>query len=179
MAVWTGICPDCGCLYIKYGTYPRKTPLYGVIFRIQRVICPRCGKTHALIPCFVFPYSRVMAHIKQMAIRGICLESHTIEQLAELCGVEPSTIKRWWKCFRAAANDILQWLAEKLASSPQPSTWLGGDYTCTRAKGRKIFELFALYRSTYHPDFPHTDFNLLCLAKPLVFVSPSRQASRS
>lgn len=173
VTLWTGTCENCSRIFTKHGTYARKTPLYGFYFRIQRVICPYCGKTHALIPCFVFPYSRVMAHVKEVAIRGICFETQTIERLAEICGVEPSTIMLWWKCFKAAADCLLNWLAKKLASSTQEATWLGGDYASDRAKGQKIFDLFGLYRSTYHPDFLHSDFNLLCLVKPLVFRSSS------
>jgi hypothetical protein len=122
-----------------------------------------------LIPCFVFPYSRVMAHIKEAAIRGICFETQTVEQLSELCGVEPATVMHWWKCFRAATNELLNWLARELAKSIEPATWLGGGFESTRAMGRKFFSLFALYRSTYHPHFAHSDFNLLCLVNPQVF----------
>ena len=178
VSTWTGTC-ECGFQFNKHGTYERKTPLYGVIFSIQRVYCPGCGKTHALIPCFVFPYSRVMASVKETAMRGICFENHTIEQLSELCGVEPSTIKRWWERFKAAADSLLQWLAGKLASSTRPATWLGGKYDSWRAKCRKLFTLFGLYRSTYHPEFLHSDFDLLCLMKPLVFLPTTRQSSRS
>ena len=119
-----------------------------------------------------------MAHIKETAIRGICYETQTIEQLAEICGVEPSTIKRWWEHFRVAANGLLKWLSTELASSTRPATWLGGNYHSDRAKGQKLFYLFGLYRSTYHPDFLHRDFDLLCLVKPLVFLPSCRQPSR-
>jgi transposase-like protein len=169
VADWTGVC-NCKGLFIKHGGYRRKTPLAGAIFWIQRVICPSCGKTHALIPCFVFPYSRVMAHIKEAAIRGICYETHTMEQLAELCGVEPATVMRWWKSFRAAGGSLLNWLAGELARRVEPATWLGGGFESPRAMGRKIFSLFGLYRSTYYPKFIHSDFNLLCLVNPLVFL---------
>ena len=168
VAVWTGVCA-CKGVYIKHGGYRRKTPLVGAIFWIQRVYCPLCGKTHALIPCFVFPYSRVMAHIKEAAIRGTCYETQTIEQPAELCGVESATVMRWWKCFRTATGGLLNWLAGELAKSAVPATWLGGGFKTPRAMGRKFFSLFALYRSTFHPQFTHSDFNLLCLVNPLVF----------
>ncbi len=107
-----------------------------------------------------------MAHVKEAAIRGICYETHTIEQLAELCGVEPATVMRWWKCFRAAGGSLLNWLAGELARRVEPATWLGGDLASPRVMGRKFFSLFGLYRSTYHPEFRHSDFNLLCLVKP-------------
>ncbi len=165
--MWAGFCSNCGAKFHKHTSYKRKTPLYGVIFFIHRVYCPRCGKSHGLIPCFIFPYSRVMAHIKEAAIRGICYETHTIEQLAEICKVEPSTIKSWWKNFRSATDQLLKWLSLKLAYSTQPTSWLGGNYDTARAKGRKLFSLFGLYRSSYHPDSLHSDFELLCLVNPI------------
>lgn len=115
-----------------------------------------------------------MAHIKEAAIRGICYETHTIEQLAELCGVEPATVMCWWKCFRAASGGLLNWLAGKLARRVEPADWLGGGFESPRAMGRKIFSLFDLYRSTYHPRFRHSDFNLLCLVYPLIFKNHPR-----
>jgi bacterioferritin-associated ferredoxin len=175
---WTGVCADCGAIFHMHDSYRRKTPLFGVLFLIKRVYCPGCGKTHALIPCFVFPYSQVMAGIKEKAIRGICYETHTIEQLAELCAVEPATIKRWWECFNEASDNLANWLAEELASSTRVIDWLGGNCVSKRKKGRKLFSLFGLYRSTYHPDFIHGDFDLLCLKKPLVFSSSLRQRFR-
>ena len=79
-------------------------------------------------------------------------------------------VMRWWKCFRAASGSLLSWLAGELARRVEPATWLGGGFESPRAMGRKIFSLFGLYRSTYHPKFIHSDFNLLCLVNPLVFL---------
>ncbi len=119
-----------------------------------------------------------MAAVKEKAIRGICYETHTIEQLAELCAVEPATIKRWWKCFNETADSLAKWLAQELAKSHRVIDWLGSNYDSKRSKGRQLFSLFGLYRSTYHPDFIHGDFDLLCLKKPFVFLSPFRQRFR-
>ena len=171
---WNGSCSKCDQSFIKHGHYVRKTPLAGVTLRIQRVICPACKKTHALIPCFVFPYSQVMAHTKELALRGICYETHTLEELAELCRVEPFTLHRWWQRFRIGATNMLAWLSQKLASTSPFVTWLKGDYSTDKLKCQKFFSLFGLYRSSYYPNFFHDDFNLLCLVKPLFFRQPSR-----
>lgn len=119
-----------------------------------------------------------MAAVKEKAIRGICYETHTIEQLAELCAVEPATIKRWWKCFNETADSLAKWLAQELAKSHRVIDWLGSNYNSKRSKGRQLFSLFGLYRSTYHPDFIHGDFDLLCLKKPFVFLPSFRQRFR-
>lgn len=53
-------CGHCGCL-IRYGHYERHLRLFGVFIplSIQRVRCKDCGKTHAIIPSLIVPYSQV------------------------------------------------------------------------------------------------------------------------
>lgn len=167
---WRGSCANCGFIFYKHDRYQRKTPLLGVIFFIKRVYCPGCKKAHALIPCFVFPYSRVLAAVKERAIRGLCFESETIEQLAELCEVEPATIKKWWENFRNAIEGLTAWLAGKLAATNRSATWLNLNAETPRQKGQRFFTLFGYYRSSYHPQFKGADFDLLCLLKPLTFL---------
>jgi len=175
---WTGTCAACGLIFHKHDRYRRKTPLLGAVFFIKRVYCPGCKKAHALIPCFVFPYSRVLAAVKEAAIKGLCYESSTIEQLAELCGVEPATIKSWWKNFKKATGELTAWVAKELAKTNRPADWLSGEPDSERKRGRRLFSLFGLYRSAYHPEFLHGDFDLLCLLKPAVFLPSCRQNNR-
>ena len=52
--------------------------------RIQRVCCPVCGVTHALLPCIVMTYSRFLTVIKEAAIKGIVFEGATLEALRTL-----------------------------------------------------------------------------------------------
>jgi len=80
--------------------------------------------------------------------QGICYETDTIEQLAELCAVEPATIKHWWECFSEAVDTLINWLAGELAKSNRMIDWVGGNCDSKRKKGRKLFSLFGLYRST-------------------------------
>lgn len=147
--------------YIGHGKYRRKTPAQVAAFWIYRVRSRQDGKTHALLPCFVNPYSRVLIHLKEAAIRNICFNEATIEVLAEFCRVSPSTIQRWWQRWKARTGKLLEWLAEELASSNRPTDWLGGNYHSDRARGRKVFTLLELYRDTFEPDFLHCDFALL------------------
>ena len=171
---WSGSCPECGVFFHRHSGYYRKTPFGGLEFRIQRVICPECSSTHALIPCFIFPYNQVLAHVKQAAMEGLCYETHTCEQLAEFCGVEPSTIWRWWKCFQAISQSLLKWLARELAKTTSYTDWTRGDYSTGQLRVQKIFSLLGLYRDTFYPDFSHDIFCLLCLKKPLLFCQAYR-----
>ncbi len=170
VAHWTGLCPTCNLYLHKHDSYRRKTPYLGATLFIKRVYCPGCKKSHALLPCFIFPYSRVLAVVKERAIRGLCFESETIEQLAELCDVEPSTIKKWWGNFRNATGELTAWLAKKLAATNRPAIWLNLSAETPRQKGQRLFTLFGYYRSSYHPQFQGADFALLCLLKPSIFL---------
>lgn len=54
---------SCGNLgdFIKHGYYNRsiKSSDKPVVIRILRVICKRCGKTHAIFPESIVPYSQI------------------------------------------------------------------------------------------------------------------------
>ena len=54
---------SCGCLgsLIRYGSYHRhvKTDGAKVLLRVQRVLCSICGRSHALLPSALVPYSQI------------------------------------------------------------------------------------------------------------------------
>lgn len=55
-------CGHCGTL-IRHACYNRRIKLPGgilVILNIVRVKCSHCGKTHALIPSSIVPYSQIL-----------------------------------------------------------------------------------------------------------------------
>ena len=56
-------CEQKGCL-IKHGYYNRsiKSPEGLVELSILRVRCKSCKKTHAIIPSWIIPYSRILYH---------------------------------------------------------------------------------------------------------------------
>jgi len=55
---------SCSCKmkghFIKHGYYSRnvKTPVGYIYLHILRIRCKHCGRTHAILPSFVVPYSR-------------------------------------------------------------------------------------------------------------------------
>lgn len=56
-------CGHSGCLII-HGRYTRtlKTPYGSIVLRILRFLCKECGKTHALLPDIIVPYSQISVH---------------------------------------------------------------------------------------------------------------------
>jgi len=167
-AKWTGVCPVCSRLYQHYGYYPRKTPSSFGPTSIHRVYCANCKRSHALLPCFIIPYARVLALVLEAAIRGICFDTHTQEELAELLGVEPTTISCWWRMFRQKAGVMMAALAERLARSPQISDWARGSFRTDREMAAKLFSLIDRCRS---PGFAYGDFAWLNHLDPYLWVN--------
>ena len=62
-------CGHTGCLE-RHGYYERKlkTPWKIIKLRILRVRCKECGKTHAILPELVVPYSQIPADIQQQML---------------------------------------------------------------------------------------------------------------
>lgn len=57
-------CGHCGCL-TKHAYYTRSLKIFGgikITLSILRVKCSVCGKTHAILPSGIVPYSQVSLH---------------------------------------------------------------------------------------------------------------------
>lgn len=88
------VCPACGGKTGFHDNYVRHVHMGEEIewITLYRVICGRCGKTHAVIPDFIRPYKHYSACDSEMALRdhedGIPTEE--IETAASI-----STVRRW------------------------------------------------------------------------------------
>ena len=88
------ICPRCGGKTHFHDSYARHVHIGEEIewITLSRVICSKCGKTHAIIPDFIRPYKHYSACDTEMALRdqedGMPLED--IETPASI-----STLRRW------------------------------------------------------------------------------------
>lgn len=88
------ICPKCGGKTSFHDSYARHIHIGEKIewITLYRVICGKCGKTHAIIPDFIRPYKHYSACDSELVLRdqedGIPLEE--IETVASI-----STIRRW------------------------------------------------------------------------------------
>lgn len=62
-------CGHAGCL-VRHGYYNRhlKTRQETFILRILRVKCKECGRTHAILPELVVPYSQIPADLQQFML---------------------------------------------------------------------------------------------------------------
>lgn len=93
------MCPICGGKTSFHDSYDRHVHIGEEIewITLYRVICSKCGKTHAIIPDFIRPYKHYSACDTELALRdqedGIPLEE--IETAASI-----STLRRWAAEFR-------------------------------------------------------------------------------
>jgi len=93
------MCPECGGKASFHDSYERHIHIGEEIewITLFRVICRKCGKTHAIIPDFIRPYKHYSACDTEMVLRdqedGIPLEK--IETSASI-----STLRRWVAEFR-------------------------------------------------------------------------------
>lgn len=98
-------CGHCGCL-VFYGHYTRHLKLLGFFLTliIQRVRCSFCGRTHALIPSLIVPYSQVPRE-DQQEILELDAAGRSVEPVLEKnCLIDESharhilrRFKRHWK----------------------------------------------------------------------------------
>ncbi len=158
VAEWFGRCAICQRSFQNHGFYERKTPYLFGPFLIKRVYCKHCGITHALLPCYIIPYTRVLAVVKEAAITGICFNTHTIEELSELLEADPTTIARWWKIYRQKSGVLLTALSTKLAQSARLADWTGGPLDTWPQRAKKTLELIGKCRATFSSDFRYCGF---------------------
>jgi len=57
------ICPECGGRMVFHDNYKRHVHINEMVewITIQRVICHKCKRTHAVIPDFIRPYKHYSA----------------------------------------------------------------------------------------------------------------------
>ena len=95
-------CPDCGQTdAVGHGYYERylRTALGLVKIKVMRIKCRHCGKTHAVVPLFVVPYSWIMLRHQVMIACDRCRE--VIDELPSLSESDvwrlKDKFKRFWK----------------------------------------------------------------------------------
>ena len=93
------ICPECGSKTVLHDCYDRHIHIDEKVewIEIQRVICCRCGRTHAIIPDFIKPYKHYGAGDIEFTLRDIedGIAAEHIDTLAST-----TTVKRWVKEFK-------------------------------------------------------------------------------
>lgn len=83
-------CSQKGCL-IKHGYYKRFIKVYGKLceLKILRLICKSCGKTQAILPNWIVPYSQILlkdfiaviqTYLKKLSFETIMIKNLLIDE---------------------------------------------------------------------------------------------------
>ncbi|MDE7244578.1 MAG: hypothetical protein K2O18_11495 [Oscillospiraceae bacterium] len=109
-------CGHSACLRV-HAYYHRtlKTPAGPLRMRIMRVICSECGKTHALLPAFIVPYSQTPAP-DQAEILRIYEGSRDFSPVMDRCPCIDES------CIRSIIRNYLLYWKERLAAYAIPFT---------------------------------------------------------
>jgi hypothetical protein len=122
-------CPDCGGVLGCWGSYPRWVRWAGEItlLRVRRALCGACGRTHALLPSFLYARrldgSETIFGALVMAAQGA---GH--RRVCVAVGVPASTARGWLRRARLIALQrssrfvvLAQALGAPVARPPPPS----------------------------------------------------------
>jgi hypothetical protein len=99
------ICPECGGKMVFHDHYERQVHINEMVERItiQRVICNKCKRTHAVIPDFIRPYKHYSACDSEMSLRDM-EEGIPVEQVETAASV--SSLRRWRAEFREKSHQV-------------------------------------------------------------------------
>jgi len=113
------MCPYCetkGCCSV-HGYYSRKIIdfVWGKVIRQQvtvlRVICRKCGNTHAVLPDHIIPYNSYGLFFILRLLGEYFAGLHTNEQLCERFGITENQFYKWrylWKEHKQQWLDMLE-----------------------------------------------------------------------
>lgn len=146
---WSGLCPDCNYLLIKNGSYLRLTPFFQPGFKVQRVYCKNCKRSHALIPHFIIPFHRQLIGYDEFVIRAKAFNLSTNERIAEILDVEPISVTRWWSKVKKLLPTLISFLSRILADSFGLTDWMRNYSLVPVGQAQKLFELVELLRDFY------------------------------
>ncbi len=98
----SAICPDCGALFERWSSYPRRIRLPGQSWRrirIRRVHCKGCGRTHAVLPSFAYANRFDCSGVIWGAIEAAA-GGRGYRPIAAGSGVPATTVRDWLRRIR-------------------------------------------------------------------------------
>ena len=116
----TCTCGHSGCLHI-HAYYERhlKTPSGRIKLRICRVKCECCGKTHAVLPSFIVPYSQISLLDQTAVIRASETGSSMESVMQGNACIDESNCRQIIRQYRKYWKQKL--LSQKISLSPVSS----------------------------------------------------------
>lgn len=143
---------ECGCgrRMHRHGRYLRRVRAkvdeeYRVI-PIYRRLCPACGATCSLLPHFLRPYSPYPLPVQEHALRMYVEALHSMEGVAEGCGLEIRTLRRWLARLLDNWALLTGWLARRILEICPLVDLVRGPFRSARDRLRYLVEIMELFR---------------------------------
>lgn len=117
-------CPNCQSKeLIRWGKYKRNIVYYEKgqkqekTIEIRRIRCKGCGKTHAIIPCFIVPYKvHSSKYITEVLVAKIGNKKSN-KEIEEKYKISRQLLRKWKECIESHAGRIRAMTEEKLEKS--------------------------------------------------------------
>ena len=117
-------CPHCGAKgkLKPYGSYYRHMVYYtdskveDKRIKVLRFKCKSCGKTHALLPDILIPYSSYTLAFKLTVLLEYFKREKTVIQICEYFGIAVSTLYAWKKQLLDHKELVIGVMASKTAN---------------------------------------------------------------
>ena len=102
-------CPSCSRRLVGWGGYWRwlRAPLLIERIWIRRARCPICRRSHALLPDLVLARRLDVVAVIGQAIARKLAGGVGLRPIAEQLGVPHTTLRTWWRRFRARSPTLL------------------------------------------------------------------------
>ena len=141
-------CPVCGCRgsWQTHGRYERSTIDYEsgqVVYRhikIRRLRCESCGRTHAVIPDYIVPYSTYSLLFILRVLGEYFMRIRTVERICSHYNITPSMLYSWKTVFEAHREMWLGVLASAEQSGLEFIRWLTGVQNYSDGFGEVFFK---------------------------------------
>lgn len=85
--------------------------------KIKRVRCGSCGRTHAVLPDFIIPYTTYSLLFILQVLAAYFLGTRTVEELCRRFSITPSMLYQWKSSF---LSDREIWLGVLMAAETAP-----------------------------------------------------------
>jgi len=135
-------CPNCNGKMGPWSCYHRHPRTRGGRRRvpIYRWRCPKCKKTHGVLPDFLAPYLHHVTEVRESCIRSYS-EGATIEEVAEEAGVDARTVSRWVARARRVLGGVVSLVSNLVAELTTMVTWPKVKAEGTRGLMLLLFDL--------------------------------------
>ena len=151
-------CPCCNSkgdliphdVYSRYMVTLKNHRPVTVVLRVPRVKCTSCGRTHALLPEMLIPYSSYSLRFVLTVLEAYFLHAHTAEEICETYQIAHSTLYVFRRLFLSHKRLILGVLDD---AQEKAAGFIG------KIDGKQLFQFWDSFRYSFLQAYHASDFH--------------------